>query len=140
MRYSAALLPILVLLSACSSKPKTDTQQTSGTPSGGFLLQPQHDVFMQTGDFAYNPEAEKFIDKMVNKHGFDRQQLHEVLSQAKKLNYVLRLMDQQAPTTAPPPGPNGAWLRYRGKFITPDNVQNGVAFWNQYEDALKRAY
>lgn len=140
MRYSAALLPILVLLSACSSKPKTTTQQTPGTPSGGFLLQPPHNVFMQTGDFAYNPEAEKFIDKMVNEHGFDRQQLHEVLSQTKKLNYVLRLMDRQSPTTAPPPGPNGAWLRYRSKFITPDNVQNGVAFWNQYESALNRAW
>ncbi|WP_202303408.1 lytic murein transglycosylase B [Dryocola clanedunensis] len=142
MRYSAALLPLLVLLSACSSKPKTEAQieQTSGAKSGGFLLQPQHDVFLQTGDFAYNPEAEKFIDKMVNEHGFDRQQLQEVLSQTKKLNYVLRLMDRQAPTTAPPPGPNGSWLRYRAKFITPDNVQNGVVFWNQYDDALKRAF
>ncbi|MBZ4369630.1 lytic murein transglycosylase, partial [Mycobacterium tuberculosis] len=23
---------------------------------------------------------------------------------------------------------------------TPDNVQNGVVFWNQYQDALNRAY
>jgi membrane-bound lytic murein transglycosylase B len=48
-------------------------------------------------------------------------------------------MDRQAPTTRPPAGPNGAWLRYRGKFITPDNVQNGVVFWNQYQNALQRA-
>lgn len=26
------------------------------------------------------------------------------------------------------------------QFITPDNVQNGVVFWNQYQDALNRAY
>jgi membrane-bound lytic murein transglycosylase B len=39
-----------------------------------------------------------------------------------------------------PSGPNGAWLRYRKQFITPDNVQNGVVFWNQYEDALNRAW
>lgn len=138
MRYTAALLPLVVLLSACSSKPKTEAPAKQG--SGGFLLQSQHNVFMQSGDFANNPEAEKFIDKMVNKHGFNRQQMHEVLSQAKKLDYVLRLMDYQAPTTQPPVGPNGAWLRYRGKFITPDNVQNGVAFWNQYDEALKRAW
>jgi membrane-bound lytic murein transglycosylase B len=50
------------------------------------------------GDFANNPAAEQFIDKMVSKHGFDRQQLHEILSQAKRLDYVLRLMDRQAPT------------------------------------------
>ncbi|BAN98043.1 hypothetical protein E05_32770 [Plautia stali symbiont] len=85
------------------------------------------------GDFAGNPAAEQFIDQMVAKHGFNRDQLHAVIGQAKRLNYVLRLMDQQAPS-----GPNGAWIRYRNKFIISDNVQNGVAFWNQYQDALQR--
>ena len=156
-RRYVTLLPLFVLLAACSSKPKpTETETTTGTPSGGFLLEPQHNVMqmggfllepqhnvMQMGgDFANNPNAQQFIDKMVNKHGFDRQQLQEILSQAKRLDSVLRLMDNQAPTTSvkPPSGPNGAWLRYRKKFITPDNVQNGVVFWNQYEDALNRAW
>ncbi|BBT46249.1 lytic murein transglycosylase B [Enterobacter asburiae] len=140
-RRYAALLPALILLSACSSKPKTEAvQQTAGAPSGGFLLEPQHNMMQMGGDFANNPAAEQFIDKMVSKHGFDRQQLHEILSQAKRLDYVLRLMDRQAPTAQVPSGPNGAWLRYRKQFITPDNVQNGVVFWNQYEDALNRAW
>ncbi len=142
-RRYVTLLPLFVLLAACSSKPKpTETDTTTGTPSGGFLLEPQHNVMQMDGDFANNPNAQQFIDKMVNKHGFDRQQLQEILSQAKRLDSVLRLMDNQAPTTSvkPPSGPNGAWLRYRKKFITPDNVQNGVVFWNQYEDALNRAW
>ncbi len=142
-RRYVTLLPLFVLLAACSSKPKpTETDTTTGTPSGGFLLEPQHNVMQMGGDFANNPSARQFIDKMVNKHGFDRQQLQEILSQAKRLDSVLRLMDNQAPTTSvkPPSGPNGAWLRYRKKFITPDNVQNGVVFWNQYEDALNRAW
>lgn len=142
-RRYVTLLPLFVLLAACSSKPKpTETYTTTGTPSGGFLLEPQHNVMQMGGDFANNPNAQQFIDKMVNKHGFDRQQLQEILSQAKRLDSVLRLMDNQAPTTSvkPPSGPNGAWLRYRKKFITPDNVQNGVVFWNQYEDALNRAW
>ena len=142
-RRYVTLLPLFVLLAACSSKPKpTETDMTTGTPSGGFLLEPQHNVMQMGGDFANNPNAQQFIDKMVNKHGFDRQQLQEILSQAKRLDSVLRLMDNQAPTTSvkPPSGPNGAWLRYRKKFITPDNVQNGVVFWNQYEDALNRAW
>ncbi len=142
-RRYVTLLPLFVLLAACSSKPKpTETDTTTGTPSGGFLLEPQHNVMQMGGDFANNPNAQQFIDKMVNKHGFDRQQLQEILSQAKRLDSVLRLMDNQAPTTSvkPPSGPNGAWLRYRKKFITPDNVQNGVFFWNQYEDALNRAW
>lgn len=142
-RRYVTLLPLFVLLAACSSKPKpTETDTTTGTPSGGFLLEPQHNVMQMGGDFANNPNAQQFIDKMVNKHGFDRQQLQEILSQAKRLDSVLQLMDNQAPTTSvkPPSGPNGAWLRYRKKFITPDNVQNGVVFWNQYEDALNRAW
>lgn len=142
-RRYVTLLPLFVLLAACSSKPKpTETETTTGTPSGGFLLEPQHNVMQMGGDFANNPNVQQFIDKMVNKHGFDRQQLQEILSQAKRLDSVLRLMDNQAPTTSvkPPSGPNGAWLRYRKKFITPDNVQNGVVFWNQYEDALNRAW
>ncbi len=142
-RRYVTLLPLFVLLAACSSKPKpTETDTTTGTPSGGFLLEPQHNVMQMGGDFVNNPNAQQFIDKMVNKHGFDRQQLQEILSQAKRLDSVLRLMDNQAPTTSvkPPSGPNGAWLRYRKKFITPDNVQNGVVFWNQYEDALNRAW
>lgn len=142
-RRYVTLLPLFVLLAACSSKPKpTETDTTTGTPSGGFLLEPQHNVMQMGGDFANNPNAQQFIDKMVNKHGFDRQQLQEILSQAKRLDSVLRLMDNQAPTTSvkPPSGPNSAWLRYRKKFITPDNVQNGVVFWNQYEDALNRAW
>lgn len=142
-RRYVTLLPLFVLLAACSSKPKpTETETTTGTPSGGFLLEPQHNVMQMGGDFANNPNAQQFIDKMVNKHGFDRQQLQEILSQAKRLDSVLWLMDNQAPTTSvkPPSGPNGAWLRYRKKFITPDNVQNGVVFWNQYEDALNRAW
>ncbi len=142
-RRYVTLLPLFVLLAACSSKPKpTETDTTTGTPSGGFLLEPQHNVMQMGGDFANNPNAQQFIDKMVNKHGFYRQQLQEILSQAKRLDSVLRLMDNQAPTTSvkPPSGPNGAWLRYRKKFITPDNVQNGVVFWNQYEDALNRAW
>ena len=142
-RRYVTLLPLFVLLAACSSKPKpTETDTTTGTPSGGFLLEPQHNVMQMGGDFANNPNAQQFIDKMVNKHGFDRQQLQEILSQAKRLDSVLRLMDNQAPTTSvkPPSGPNGAWLRYRKKFITPDNVQNVVVFWNQYEDALNRAW
>lgn len=143
MRYSRLLLPLVMTLAACSSKP-TPTPPQSGNPflgEGGFLLKPAHEIHPLSGDFAGNPAAERFIDKMVQEHGFNRQQLHDVLAQTKRLDWVLRLMDRQAPTPGyqPPSGPNGAWIRYRKKFITPDNVQNGVVFWNQYQDALQRA-
>ena len=76
---------------------------------------------------------------MVSQHGFNRQQLHDLFAQTQRLDWVIRLMDRQAPTYTPPSGPNGAWLRYRKKFVTPGNVQNGVLFWDQYETDLQRA-
>lgn len=140
MRFKFTLFPLVALLAACSSKPESAPQAAALTaPKGGFLLEQSHAVQPMFGDFAGNPAAEQFIDQMVKKHGFDRQQLHAVIGQAKRLDYVLRLMDRQAPSYTPPAGPNGAWLRYRKQFITPDNVQNGVAFWDQYQDALTRA-
>lgn len=143
MRYLAAFLPLVLLLSACSSKPKpADTTSEPPFVQGGFQLEPEHAIHPLTGDFAFNPETQRFIDNMVRKHGFERQQLHDVLAQAKKLDSVLRLMDRQAPTpsTGVPSGPNGAWIRYSNKFITPENIQNGVVFWNQYDAALQRAW
>ena len=148
MRYLATLLPVITLLSACSSQPKPAAAEPQGNPFHGdssFILSPNHahSAAPFGGDFADNQAANAFIDNMVAKHGFDRQQLHDILGQAKKLDWVIRLMDRQAPTpvTTPtqPVGPNGAWLRYRNKFITPDNVPNGVAFWNQYQKELQRA-
>ncbi|MBU9822748.1 MULTISPECIES: lytic murein transglycosylase B [Rahnella] len=152
MRLLAVIIPLVLTLSACSSNkppaqpegprnPFSDGRNASGNsvPSGGFLLQPEHTGAVQSGDFAYDPAMNRFVDKMVSEHGFDRQQLHDVLAQTKRLGFVLRLMDQQAPSGPPSTVPNGAWNRYRSKFITPDNVQNGVVFWNQYQDALQRA-
>ncbi|CCP06195.1 membrane-bound lytic murein transglycosylase B [Erwinia amylovora MR1] len=143
MRYLAALIPVFALLAACSSQPKGVPAPPQGNPFKGhstFLLKPSHSGTLPGGDFAKNQAANAFVDEMVRKHGFDREQLHNVLAQAKNLDWVVRLMDRQAPVTAKGPGgPNGAWIRYRNKFITPANVQNGVAFWNQYQDALERA-
>ncbi|KAF1066387.1 MAG: Membrane-bound lytic murein transglycosylase B [Pseudomonas citronellolis] len=147
MRRIALLLPLLVLVSACSSKPAPAPDITT-SPAG------QHPVFSSRpvqgnqsaqaagplrGDFAGNPYAQRFIERMVSVHGFDRRQLQDVLAQGQRLDWVIRLMDRQAPTTPAAPGPNGAWLRYKKKFVTPDNIRNGVAFWNQYEADLQRA-
>lgn len=140
MRQLVTLLPLIPLLAACSSEPKpAELAPPESLVKSGFVLEPEHAIHPLGGDFADNPATERFIDKMVSEHGFERQQLHDVLAQAKQLDWVVRLMDKQAPAGKPSTSPNGAWTRYRSKFLTPDNVQNGVVFWNKYEDALQRA-
>lgn len=142
MRRLVTLFPLFPLLVACSSQPESTLQaEPESLVQSGFVLEPEHAVHPLGGDFADNPATARFIDKMVSEHGFERQQLHDVLAQAKQLDWVVRLMDKQAPSAGQPSNrPNGAWLRYRSKFLTPSNIQNGVQFWNQYEEALQRAW
>ncbi|PVZ85666.1 murein transglycosylase B [Serratia sp. S1B] len=143
MRCLVTFLPLFSLLAACSSQPKPVAEPVvpvnNSAPQSGFVLTPQHAIHPLSGDFADNPATARFIDKMVREHGFDRQQLHDVLAQTRQLDWVVTLMDKQAPVGQPSTRPNGAWIRYRSKFITPDNIQKGVMFWNQHEEALKRA-
>lgn len=147
MRRLVACLLVIPMLSACSSKAKKSSDNAAvvkDVQTQGNFLQASSSYEKAdglTGDFANNPEAARFIDNMVEKHGFDRQYLNAALSKAKNLDWVIRLMDRQAPTpSSRKTVPNGSWLRYRSKFITPDNIANGVAFWNQYKGVLQRAY
>lgn len=144
---SSALLPLLV---ACSSEPqlKTSSPPVSHSaflrPSGSLTPRFSESVldYQNTtlrGDFADNWRARQFIDRMVAEHHFQRAQLNLLFSQARRLDNVLRLMDRQAPTR-PATGPNGAWLRYRKKFLTPDTIENGVLFWQENAGTLQRAW
>lgn len=139
------LLAAILFISSCggSSKVVNDTLPESSVKLLHYSA--QHDISQDDSDFAGNARAQRFIDDMVQQ-GFERQQLNEILSQTKRLDYVIDLMNRQAPvpaTTIPSitttARPNGSWLRYRSKFITDTNVQRGVQFWDQYQQVLERA-
>lgn len=128
-----------VLFVVCSSKLKfIEIEMIIGMLFGGFLFELQYNVMQMGGDFVNNLNVQQFIDRMVNKYGFDCQQLQEIFFQVKCLDLVLWLMDNQVLIILVKLllGLNGVWLCYCKKFIMLDNVQNGVVFWNQYEDVL----
>lgn len=136
------VIPPVATLSAFTQAVTTDVSQNTAVKL--LQLAPEHRVYHADGDFVSGYSTQQFINNMVSQYGFDRQQLIMVLSQARKLDYVIALMDKQAPVVVSsqpkaPPKPNGAWLRYRKKFITPQNVQRGVDFWNSYQQALSQA-
>ncbi|MGL5813603.1 MAG: lytic murein transglycosylase B [Aeromonas sp.] len=136
-------LSALPLLQSCSSTP-APKPVVKPQPNSAFINQtppskPMYSQGVSKGDFANRPNVDRFVQRMVQKHGFNDADLHQVLAQAQRYDWIIRLMDAQAPTSTPPTGPTGAWNRYRAKFITPDNVQNGVNFWREYESELNRA-
>ncbi len=130
-------------LIGCSSggAMKSPMQQHRGQSNvkDGFFLEKQHEK-PKANNNNLTVDKEKFINMMVKKHGFNRQQLKNVLKQTNKLDSVIKLMDQQAPKSTSLNVPNGAWIRYKNKFITPGNLNAGVDFWKKYEKELNRAY
>lgn len=143
MRRLLLTLSLFPLLYGCSSTP-APKPVVKPQPQSAFINQtppskPFYQQGVSKGDFANRSNVDQFVQRMVDKHGFNGAELHRVLAQAERYDWIIRLMDAQAPTTTPPTGPTGAWNRYRAKFITPDNVQNGVSFWREYESELNRA-
>lgn len=144
MQRIVIVASMILLLAACTSNKQsspTPMQEHRGHTNvkGGVYLEQKHNQPL-TNSGPLEITKEKFIDRMVNKYRFDRQQLRNVLAQTNKLDWVINLMDKQAPKTGVSTIPNGAWIRYKNKFITDSNIPKGVDFWNKYESDLKRAY
>lgn len=83
--------------------------------------------------YASRSEVQRFIDEVVDEHGFDRSQVERVLNAARYSPTVERLMQ--------PPIPFGQrnWLDYRSRYVEDKRVQAGVAFWRANSAALDRA-
>ncbi len=75
----------------------------------------------------------EFIDEMSNEHGFDREALRAHFSRTHYIDAVVKLINP------PPAGRPKNWTAYRERFVEPQRLQAGVAFWNRHEDALRRA-
>lgn len=89
-----------------------------------------------TGDYAGYPETERFIDKMVAQHGFSRDYLYGLLSQAQRKQWTIDYMNREKQTVKPKPG---GWTRYRAKFLDEQHIAAGASFWSRHAAALERA-
>jgi membrane-bound lytic murein transglycosylase B len=90
-----------------------------------------------TGPYADYPALERFIDKMVSRHGFSRAYLNALFSQVQRKQWTLDYLGRESKPSAPPRP--GAWSRYRAKFLTEKHISTGARFWSQYASALQRA-
>ncbi len=78
-----------------------------------------------------HPELTTFIDQLVEKHGFSREQLYRLFARVQLRPQVVEAL--QRPYEALP------WYKYRKLFVTPTHVEAGAAFWREYANALERA-
>ena len=77
-------------------------------------------------------ESGQFIDRMVTEHGFDRARVEQLLAQAERKQSILDAISRPAERTL-------EWKDYRKIFIQESRVEQGLAFWREHRDALRRA-
>lgn len=77
------------------------------------------------------PGIPKFIDEMVIKHQFKRDELEQIFQRAQYRQAVINLIS--APATIKP------WPHYRAAFTNNKHISNGLKFWQNHVSALQRA-
>ena len=74
----------------------------------------------------------KFIDKMVEKHQFNRQELTTLLNKAKVQPRILKAMSSPAEKRL-------EWHGYRKIFLKSNRINGGIKFWNENKELLNLA-
>ncbi|HET8710972.1 MAG TPA: lytic murein transglycosylase B [Spongiibacteraceae bacterium] len=89
-------------------------------------------AFPAFADYSTHPLAKGFVDEMVSKHGFERDEILQMLSRAERQQSILDAIARPAEKAKP-------WKDYRKIFVTNDRINQGVAFWRDHAVALARA-
>lgn len=76
-------------------------------------------------------EVQRFVDEMVEQHGFSRAEVTSLLSEAKVLPEVLEAISR--------PAERKPWHQYRAIFVTPSRIEGGADFWRTHQEDLARA-
>ncbi len=148
------LVVSLLIFSACSTKkitPESNATQTSIQSTLGIQTTTETEQEIKeeqqyeglSGDFAGNWKLMNFIDRMHNEHNFDYKYLYELFSNAKDSNQIVTPCKTKRDNNGNcivKIKPQGRWDRYRGMFIYERNLDRGVAFWEEHEATLNRAY
>ena len=77
------------------------------------------------------PGIPAFIDEMVDKYQFKRDELQQAFIHAEYRPDVIESITK--PAILKP------WVEYRPNFINPQRIDSGVQYWKKYSSALKRA-
>jgi membrane-bound lytic murein transglycosylase B len=83
-------------------------------------------------DYLSHPEANILIDELVNDHGFDKNFVKAVLSNAEKKQKIIDSISKPAEFT-------WTWDRYKKLFIEEKRIKNGKLFINKNLKTLEQA-
>lgn len=96
------------------------------------LLLPLSSSASSSASYLEHPDAKVFAERMVSEHGFDRAYVDSLLQQASKQQSIIDAMTRPAEKVKP-------WKDYRKIFIQEKRINQGVKFWQENRETLKRA-
>lgn len=82
-------------------------------------------------DYRQHPLAPAFVDEMVKKYGFQRDEIEALLADAARQQSIVDAISRPKEQAAP-------WKDYRKIFMTPDRIQLGAQFWREHAADLAR--
>lgn len=83
-------------------------------------------------NLADRPEVQAFIETVATEHELDAGQLKQLFAGARVQQEIIDAISRPAERTL-------SWGEYRQIFLDQARITQGVAFWQQHEDALERA-
>ncbi len=79
-----------------------------------------------------HPQANRFVERMVDRHGFDRDTIRALMAEAKRKQSILDAIARPAEKTK-------TWGEYRDIFVTERRIAQGREFMREHADTLARA-
>lgn len=98
---------------------------------GAVLVAPSVRAATDSSGYLGRKDVNAFIDELVAKDNFSRQELKRILGKAQRSERALELISRPAEGTL-------EWKDYRKIFITRERIARGVAFWKKNADTLSR--
>lgn len=81
--------------------------------------------------FTKRQDVQAFINEMVQKHGFQRATLNKTFDQVMLQPKIIEAITR--------PYEKKPWDLYKDRFLTPERLQAGVAFWKANQKTLEKA-
>lgn len=88
--------------------------------------------YAASADISNRKDVNRFIDRMVKEHKFNR---NDLINTFKKVKINPKIIDAISR-----PAESKPWYQYRPIFLTNDRISKGVKFWRKNAKHLQRAY
>ena len=88
--------------------------------------------YAHCGDFDNYEALSTLISDVESEGVYSKTELNDLFSEVERQKTTLDLMSGAPESTA-------QWKDYKPRFLTTKNINNGVAFWNKYHEALEIA-